>query len=106
MKVLTKETFVRGPIFAAALLSTTAWAATTSFTDTYSGNGSAGGAACNQSFNINGQEPAAAGTFPVFVYMVGTTEQGNNNGAASAAVAGMANRGYVAASVSYNTAQF
>ena len=43
MKVLSKETFIRGSILAAALLSTTAWAATTAFTDTYNGNGFGGG---------------------------------------------------------------
>src|SRR5437016_730935 len=108
MTVIAKESFIRGPILAVTLLSTTAWAGTTNFSDTYSGNsvaGAAGVSACNQSFALDGQEPAAAGKYPVFVYMVGTTEL-SNNASASAAVAGMANRGYVAASVAYNTATF
>ncbi|MFL5102787.1 MAG: hypothetical protein ACJ8E5_19500 [Xanthobacteraceae bacterium] len=108
MTVIAKASFIRGPILAAALVSTTAWAGTTSFSDTYNGNSAAGAVgvtACDQSFAIDGQEPAAAGKFPVFVYMVGTTEL-SNNASATAAVAGMANRGYVAASVAYNTATF
>jgi hypothetical protein len=78
---------------------------TTAFTATYSGQGS-GATTCNTSFSITGQEPAAAGTFPVFVYMVGTSETFNNNGAASAAVSGMASRGFVAASIQYDSGQF
>lgn len=108
MTAIAKTNFIRGPLLAATLLSTTAWAGTTNFTDTYSGNGVdgvAGVTACNQPFTLTGQEPAAAGKFPVFVYMVGTTEL-SDNASATAAVAGMANRGYVAASVAYNTATF
>ena len=58
---------------------------TTSFTDTYTGQGS-GASTCNTTFNIMGKEPAASGTFPVFVYTVGTSESFNNNGAETAAV--------------------
>jgi len=78
---------------------------TTSFTDTYTGQGS-GASTCNTTFNITGQEPAASGTFPVFVYMVGTTESFNNNGAEAAAVSRMAARGFVSASIQYDSGQF
>ncbi|HWZ44552.1 MAG TPA: hypothetical protein VNW97_13840 [Candidatus Saccharimonadales bacterium] len=86
------------------LLSVSAWAQT-SFTDTYTGQGS-GATTCNTTFNINGMEPSATGAYPVFVYMVGTTETFNNDGAASAAVAGMVKRGFVAATIQYDSGQF
>lgn len=87
------------------LFNSLVWGQTTSFTASYTGQGS-GSTTCNTSFSIVGQEPSATGTFPVFVYMVGTTETFNNNGAASAAVSGMANRGFVAASIQYDSGQF
>ncbi len=87
------------------LLSSVVWGQTTSFTATYTGQGS-GATTCNANFSITGQEPSASGTFPVFVYMVGTSETFNNNGAAAAAVSGMAKRGFVAASVQYDSGQF
>lgn len=86
--------------------STLIWGqTTTSFTATYTGQG-AFSTTCNTGFNIVGQEPTATGTFPVFLYMVGTTESYNNNGAAAAAVSGMANRGFVAASIQYDSGSF
>lgn len=87
------------------LLTSLTWGQTTSFTATYTGQG-AFSTTCNTNFSITGQEPSAAGTFPVFVYMVGTTESFNQNGAASAAVSGMAARGFVAASVQYDSGEF
>src|SRR5262245_41336269 len=45
--------------------------ATTSFTATYTGQGN-GATTCNTSFNISGQEPSTTGTFPVFLYTIGT----------------------------------
>jgi hypothetical protein len=77
---------------------------TTSFTATYTGQGS-GASTCNSTFNITGQEPSTTGTFPVFVYMVGTGET-FTNASATAAVAGMASRGFVAATVAYNSGSF
>jgi predicted esterase len=89
----------------ALFLTVSAAGQTTSFTATYTGQGT-GATTCNTSFGITGQEPSASGTFPVFVYMVGTTETFNNNGAASAAVAGMASRGFVSASIQYDSGEF
>lgn len=86
-------------------LTVSAAGQTTSFTATYTGQGLLADE-CNTTFGITGQEPSAAGTFPVFVYMVGTTETFNNNGAAAAAVAGMAARGFVSASVQYDSGEF
>lgn len=77
---------------------------TTSFTATYTGQGS-GSTSCNTSFNISGQEPSTTGTFPVFVYMIGTGET-FTNASATAAVAAMASRGFVAATVAYNSGTF
>ncbi|HEY6909175.1 MAG TPA: hypothetical protein VI356_07385 [Myxococcales bacterium] len=79
-------------------------AANTSFAATYTGQGS-GAASCGTTFSISGQEPSAAGTYPVFVYMAGTSET-YTNAAATAAVTGMANRGYVAATVQYDSGSF
>jgi hypothetical protein len=71
----------------------------------YSGASTSGGS-CGSTFNISGVEPATTGTkYPVFVYMVGTTET-YNNGSAMAAVNAMANKGYVAATVEYANSQF
>jgi hypothetical protein len=77
--------------------------ATTSFTTTYTGQGN--GSTCNSTFNISGQEPSTTGTFPVFVYTIGTGET-FTNASATAAVASMASRGYVAATVAYNSGTF
>jgi hypothetical protein len=77
--------------------------ATTGFTATYTGQGN--GSTCNTTFNITGQEPATTGKFPVFVYTIGTGET-FTNASATAAVAGMASRGYVAATVAYTSGSF
>lgn len=78
--------------------------ATTAFTATYRGQGS-GSSSCNSTFNISGQEPTAGTGFPVFVYVIGTGET-FTNASATAAVAGMGSRGYVAATVAYNSGSF
>jgi hypothetical protein len=90
-------------ILCASLVTPSAWAVD-SFTANYTGQGS-NASTCNMTFNISGQEPTATGTYPVFVYMVGTSES-FTNGSAMAAVSGMANRGYVAATVQYANGQF
>jgi hypothetical protein len=91
-----------GSALSALLLTGSAWAQTTSFTATYQGTNST---TCNTSFSIDGEEPTAAGTYPVFLYMVGTTET-FSNASATAAVQGMANRGYVAGTIQYNSGSF
>jgi hypothetical protein len=78
--------------------------ATTAFTATYRGQGS-GSSSCNTTFNISGQEPTTGTGFPVFVYVIGTSET-FTNASATAAVAGMGSRGYVAATVAYNSGTF
>ena len=78
--------------------------ATTAFTATYTGQGS-GASTCNTTFNISGQEPTTTGTFPVFIYTIGTSET-FTNASATAAVAAMASRGFVAATVAYNSGTF
>jgi hypothetical protein len=77
---------------------------TTGFTASYTGQG-ANASRCNTSFAITGQEPTTSGTFPVFLYMVGTTET-STNASATAAVAGMASRGFVAATIGYDAGSF
>jgi hypothetical protein len=78
--------------------------ATTSFTATYVGQGG-NSTTCNTTFNISGAEPSATGKFPVFVYAIGTGET-FTNASANAAVAGMAGRGFVAATVAYDSGSF
>jgi hypothetical protein len=102
---LRRTTLTLGATLAAAVLAGSAWGqATTSFTTTYTGQGLAA-TTCNTSFAIDGEEPAASGGFPVFLYMVGTTES-FNNASAMAAVQGMAARGYVAATIQYDSGEF
>jgi hypothetical protein len=72
-----------------------------SFTATYKG----GSSSCSTVYNIQGKEPSSTSRFPVFVYMVGTSET-YNNASALAAVDEMASRGYVAATVQYPNSSF
>jgi len=80
-----------------------AWCATTAFSDSYKGSGS--GAACDTNYAISGVVPAGSTRRPVFVYLVGTNES-YDNAQARAAVAGMGARGFVAASVQYRSEVF
>jgi len=73
----------------------------TSFTATYKG----GSGTCGTTYNIQGKEPSSTLKYPVFIYMVGTSET-YNNGSALAAVDEMAGRGYVAATVQYPNSFF
>lgn len=77
---------------------------TTGFTATYTGQG-ANASTCNTSFTMTGQEPSATGTNPVFLYMIGTGETATN-ASATAAVAGMAAKGFVAATIAYDSGTF
>lgn len=79
-------------------------AQTTQFAATYSGAGTSGGS-CSSSYSITAAEPSAPGTYPVFIYLVGTNEN-YTNAAAMAAVNAMAAKGYVAATVDYAQSQF
>ncbi|QDZ29767.1 hypothetical protein [Noviherbaspirillum sp. UKPF54] len=95
---------VAGAILAASMSAGPAAAQTTTFAASYNGAGVLGGS-CGSTYNISGVEPSATGTYPVFIYMVGTSES-YNNAAAMAAVNDMASKGYVAATVDYATSQF
>jgi hypothetical protein len=101
---IKKVTRIVELVLIVGLLSGPAWTQTVSFTSTYTGKGS-GAAACDTSFGIIGYEPAS-GRHPVFLYMVGTKDAYNANGVASVSVDGMANRGYVAASIEYENRRF
>lgn len=92
-----------GRLAAAFAVSGTALAQT-NFSAIYNGTSVLGGT-CGSSFNIAGMEPTTARTYPVFVYMVGTSET-YNDAAAMAAVNNMAARGYVAATIEYTNSQF
>jgi hypothetical protein len=101
-KTFSRHQAIIGSALGALLFSNAAWAQTASFTTTYQGTSSTN---CNTSYSIDGEEPSASGSYPVFLYMVGTTES-FNNASAMAAVQGMANRGYVAAAIQYNSGSF
>jgi len=77
---------------------------TAAFTATYTGQG-AGATTCDTSFAITGQEPTTPGRNPVFLYMIGTGETATN-ASATAAVASMASRGFVAATIAYDSPTF
>ncbi len=85
----------RAVLFAGALLLSGA-ACAGNFATTY--------LAGSTTYNIQGTEPAS-GKHPVFIYTVGTVENWNN-GQAQAAVAEMAAKGFVAATVQYSSALF
>jgi hypothetical protein len=87
-----------------ALSAGSALAQTTTFTTSYMGQGE-GSTTCKTKFSIDGVAPSAAGSYPVFLYMVGTTET-FNNASATAAINGMAKLGYVAATVQYDSGEF
>jgi hypothetical protein len=89
--------------FTLALCATAAAAsAQTSFSMTYKGGSTS---LCGVTYNIAGKEPTADGKYPVFVYMVGTTE-GYNSSWAQAAVDAAVARGMIAATVQYDNATF
>jgi hypothetical protein len=104
MTRITGHVFTAGSILVAALAGGAAWAQTTSFASTYNGANTSGGS-CSSSYSIAGVEPSATGTYPVFIYMVGTSET-YTNASAMAAVNDMASKGYVAATVDYAASQF
>lgn len=103
---LLKPMLIAAAFASGALLSSASWSqtTTTSFAATYNGASTLGGS-CGSTYNISGAEPSAAGTYPVFIYMVGTSES-YNNAAAMATVNDMAQKGYVAATIDYATSQF
>ncbi len=89
-------------LLAFAGVSTSASAQTlNSFTASYRG----GSSSCGTAYSIQGKEPSSTSRFPVFIYMVGTSET-YNNASALAAVEEMAGRGYVAATVQYPNSSF
>lgn len=91
------------PLLAALLallaLALPAHADTSDFTASYKG----GSSSCGTTYQIKGKEPADQARHPVFIYMVGTSDS-YDNAQAMAAVQGMADRGYVAATIAYPNA--
>lgn len=101
---IVKSVLTAVAMFFSVLSSTSALSQTASFAASYNGASTLGGS-CGSTYNISGVEPSATGTYPVFIYMVGTNET-YNNAAAMAAVNDMANKGYVAATVDYAASAF
>ena len=95
---------VLSAFFAGTLAAAAAAAQTSNFASSYNGASTAGGT-CSMSYSIAGVEPSGTGPYPVFIYMVGTSET-YNNAAAMATVNAMASKGYIAATVDYAASQF
>jgi hypothetical protein len=91
-------------LLAAAIFSAATASAQTNFASSYNGASTTGGS-CSMSYSIAGVEPSGTGPYPVFIYLVGTSET-YNNAAAMAAVNDMAGKGYIAATVDYAASQF
>lgn len=86
-----------------AASSSLAWGQTlSSFTATYKASSTS---SCGSTYNIQGKEPSAAGTYPVYLHLVGTNE-GYDSAHAMLMVDSMASRGYVAATVQYPNGSF
>jgi hypothetical protein len=75
-------------------------AARFSMPDAYYGSSTFGGCSSGSKMDIVGAEPVDPGTYPVFVYVTGTT-MAFNAGEALAITDSMAKRGFVAATVQY-----
>jgi hypothetical protein len=103
-KLLCRAGLALGLIVALSAGAAQAQTATTTFTASYMGAG-ANSNNCNTKFSISGVMPTGAGPFPVFLYQVGTTET-FTNASAMAAINGMAQRGYIAATIQYNSGTF
>lgn len=101
---LLKRISCSAVVLCSALLGHVASAQTATFAATYNGASTSGGT-CSSTYNISGVEPSTTGTYPVFVYMVGTAEN-YTNAAAMSAVNSMAKKGYVAATIEYASSQF
>lgn len=99
MTTISAKQLTTAAIFASSVFTSATVNAGDTFTDTYSNSKGGRGAA------ITGVEPSATGTYPVFVYMVGTWED-HENASAMATINSMADRGYVAASVDYSNSTF
>jgi hypothetical protein len=98
LKVFAKKTVVFVSLASAAFAAT---AVTLDFSATYKG----GTTSCGTTYKIKGKEPLSTSRKPVFIYMAGTSEA-YDNVTAMAAVQGMAERGYVAATVQYASSVF
>ena len=97
-----KQTVARSLAVAVLLSIATALAGqTVDFAAAYRG----GSSSCSTTYSIKGVEPSMPGRYPVFFYMVGTSEA-YDNASAMAAIRNMAGRGYVAATVQYPNGTF
>jgi hypothetical protein len=105
-KLLCSAGLALGLIVAMAVSAGEAQAATstTTFTASYMGAGTNSNN-CTTKFSISGVMPSSGGPFPVFLYQVGTTET-FTNASAMAEINGMAQRGYIAATIQYNSGTF
>jgi hypothetical protein len=101
-KLITQSTFAAGCLLSAAMLSSTA-SAQTAFTSSYSG-GNGSSSSCSTSYAITGKEPTT-GKHPLFIWTVGTG-QSYTDLMSNSIVAAAASRGFLAASVQYNSGSF
>jgi hypothetical protein len=96
---LLRHIVAAGSFISMVAASSSAWAVD-SFTASYKN-----GTNCGTSYSITGREPTTAGTYPVFVYMVGTSES-YTHASAIQAIEGMASYGHVAATIAYPNSSF
>jgi hypothetical protein len=102
-KLITRNTLAAGCLLSAALLSSAASAQTASFTSSYTG-GSGSTSSCSSTYSIMGREPTT-GTHPVLIWTVGTGQSYTDSMSTAVLNAAVA-RGFVAASVQYNSGSF
>jgi hypothetical protein len=102
-KLITRNALTAGCLLGAALLSSAASAQTASFTSSYTG-GSGATSSCGSTYSIMGKEPTT-GTHPVLIWTVGTGQSYTDSMSTAVLNAAVA-RGFVAASVQYNSGTF
>lgn len=102
-KLITRNTLTIGALASAALISSAACAQTASFTSSYTG-GSGSSTSCSSTYSIMGKEPTT-GRHPLLIWTVGTG-QSYTDAMSTAVLNAAVARGFVAASVQYNSGTF
>ena len=102
-KMITNATLAAACLVGGALMSSVASAQTASFTSSYTG-GSGSTTSCSSTYSIMGKEPTT-GRHPVMIWTVGTG-QSYTDAMSTAVLDAAVARGFVVASVQYNSGTF
>jgi len=102
-RLIIRSSIAASCLLGATLISNAASAQTASFTASYSG-GNGSSSSCSSTYSISGKEPTT-GRHPVFIWTVGTGES-YTDPLSTTLITQMANRGFVTASVQYNSGSF